>query len=103
VAVGAGRTATLAAGSSAELAAGPDNKRPDAWSNLAKPAQGLGQLVVKDSQSDSPVRLNVARYHAHVVLQPPVALVQIDQSFYNPYNRQEEGTFLFSRQLIHRG
>ena len=71
-------------------------KRLDAWTNLAKPAQGLGQLVVKDSQSDSPVRLNVARYHAHVVLQPPVALVQIDQSFYNPYNRQEEGTFVFS-------
>ena len=42
------------------------------------------------------MRLNVARYHAHVVLQPPVALVQIDQSFYNPYNRQEEGTFVFN-------
>ena len=60
------------------------------------PAQGLGQLVVQDAQADSPVRLNVARYHAHVVLQPPAALVQIDQSFYNPYDRQEEGTFVFS-------
>ena len=62
----------------------------------AKPAQGLGQLVVRDAQSDSPVRLNVASYHAHVVLQPPVALVQIDQSFYNPFGRQEEGTFVFN-------
>lgn len=64
-----------------------------------KPSQGLGQLVVQDAQSASPVRLNVARYHAHVVLQPPVALVQIDQSFYNPYGRQEEGTFVFSLPL----
>src|SRR6185503_12339906 len=47
-------------------------------------SQGLGQLVVQDSQSGSPVRLNIARYHANVVLEPPVALVQIDQSFYNP-------------------
>ena len=71
-------------------------KRLEAWIVSATPAQGLGQLVVKDSQSGSPVRLNVARYHAHVVLQPPAALVQIDQSFYNPYDRQEEGTFVFS-------
>ena len=73
--------------------------RPTTPATPAKPttpAQGLGQLVVQDAQSDSPVRLNVARYHAHVVLQPPVALVQIDQSFYNPYDRQEEGTFVFN-------
>jgi Ca-activated chloride channel family protein len=62
----------------------------------AVPAQGLGQLVVHDPQSGSPVRLNVARYHVHVVLQPPVALVQIDQSFFNPMSRQEEGTFVFN-------
>ena len=79
-----------------ELQQAQRQERLDAWTNLAKPAQGLGQLVVKDSQSGSPVRLNVARYHAHVVLQPPAALVQIDQSFYNPYDRQEEGTFVFS-------
>jgi len=60
------------------------------------PAQGLGQLLIKDAQSDSTRRLNVARYHVNVVLQPPVALVQIDQAFYNPYDRTEEGTFVFN-------
>ncbi len=112
VAVAAGQTVTLDAGRSAELAVEPGKlvsidalgalpqherqQRLDTWTNLARPAQGLGQLVVKDSQAESPVRLSVARYHAHVVLQPPVALVQIDQSFYNPYSRQEEGTFIFN-------
>ncbi len=64
----------------------------------AKPAlsPGLGQLLIQDTQSGSPVRLNVARYHVHVVLQPPVALVQIDQSFYNPFNQQQEGQFVFN-------
>ncbi len=59
-------------------------------------AQGLGQLVTKDAQSESPVRLDIARYHVNVVLQPPVALVQIDQSFFNPYATQQEGTFVFN-------
>jgi hypothetical protein len=58
--------------------------------------QGLGQLVVADPQSGSPVRLNLARYHVNVVLHPPVALVQIDQSFYNPFDFQQEGTFVFN-------
>ena len=39
-----------------------------------RPAQGLGQLVTKDAQSDSPVRLDVQQYHVNVVLKPPVAL-----------------------------
>ncbi len=59
-------------------------------------SQGLGQLIAKDAQSGSPARLEVARYHVNVVLHPPVALVQIDQSFFNPYGRQEEGTFVFN-------
>ncbi|MBI3864975.1 MAG: hypothetical protein HY290_24130, partial [Planctomycetia bacterium] len=58
--------------------------------------QGLGQLVVIDPQSGSPVRLNLARYHVNIVLQPPVALVQIDQSFFNPFATQQEGTFVFN-------
>ena len=66
------------------------------WMASAGKPQGLGQLLIKDVQSGSPRRLNVARYHVHVVLQPPVALVQIDQSFYNPSSRQEEGTFVFN-------
>ncbi len=61
----------------------------------ARAAQGLGQLVVRDS-SGALCRLPIARYHAHVVLHPPVALVQIDQSFYNPLAGQAEGTFVFN-------
>ena len=67
-----------------------------AWTVAPRPAQGLGQLVIRDAQADSPKRLEIARYHVNVVLQPPVALVQIDQSFYDPYWRQEEGTFVFN-------
>lgn len=59
-------------------------------------SQGLGQLVTKDAQSGSDVRLEIARYHVNVVLQPPVALVQIDQSFFNPFPTQQEGTFVFN-------
>jgi len=58
--------------------------------------QGLGQLVVQDAQGGSATRLNISRYHVHVVLQPPVALVQIDQSFYNPLGSQQEGQFVFN-------
>ncbi|MCO6453818.1 MAG: hypothetical protein J5I93_00765, partial [Pirellulaceae bacterium] len=57
---------------------------------------GLGQLLIQDTQADSPIRLNVARYHVNVVLRPPVALIQIDQSFYNPFGSQQQGTFVFN-------
>lgn len=57
--------------------------------------RGMGQLVVTDS-TGSPYPLPVVRYHAHVLLHPPVALVQIDQTFYNPLPSQAEGTFLFN-------
>jgi len=83
-----------------ELASQPlaesEREQIAAWAAHAPRPQGLGQLLIRDAQSDSPVRLNVARYHVHVVLQPPVALVQIDQSFYNPFPRQEEGQFVFN-------
>jgi Ca-activated chloride channel family protein len=71
-------------------------ERLRALAEAPRRAQGLGQLVVNDPQSNSPVRLNLARYHVNVVLHPPVALVQIDQSFYNPYAMQQEGTFVFN-------
>lgn len=61
-----------------------------------RPEQGLGQLVTKDPQSGSSIRLEVAQYHVNVSLQAPLALVQIDQSFFNPHHRQEEGTFIFN-------
>lgn len=61
-----------------------------------QPVTGLGQLIARDPQANSPVRLGIERYHVNVVLQPPVALVQIDQSFLNPYDRDQEGTFVFN-------
>ncbi len=67
-----------------------------AWTKQLPPGQGVGQLLIKDSQEDSGTRLNIARYHAEVVLQPPVALVKLDQSFYNPSSRQQEGEFVFN-------
>ncbi len=67
------------------------------WTKTKKrTTQGMGQLLVEDAQSGSTYRLNIARYHVNIVLQPPVALVQIDQSFYNPFLRQKEGTFVFN-------
>jgi hypothetical protein len=88
----AGRTVGLGVSTGkaavADLSA-EQRKQFNAWSQPPRPAQGMGQLVIQDVQSQSPVRLNVARYHVRMVLQPPVALVEIDQSFYNPYPRQE--------------
>lgn len=66
----------------------------DRLDRVTKPL-GPGQLIV-DSQSESRQRLHIARYHANVVLRPPVALVQIDQTFYNPGGSQAEGTFVFN-------
>ncbi len=63
------------------------------------PPAGIGQLLIQDTQSNSTVRLNVARYHVHAVLKPPVALVQIDQSFYNPFSQQQGGEFVFNLPL----
>lgn len=57
---------------------------------------GVGQLVVADPQGGAAVRLGVARYHVHVVVQPHAALVQIDQTFFNPLPSQVEGTFVFN-------
>ena len=100
------RPATLAAPSVARIAADelavvqPDDadweRSVTAWTE-PPPMQGPGQLIAKDAQTGSPVRMQIARYHVNVVLQPPVALVQIDESFFNPSPwRQEEGTFVFN-------
>ena len=59
-------------------------------------AQGPGQLVIRDARDGTWQRLPIARYHVNVVLHAPVALVQIDQTFYNPYFTQHEGVFLFN-------
>ena len=67
-----------------------------AWAEGAARGQGPGQLVIADAQSGQTRRLNIARYHVNIVLQPPVALVQVDQAFYNDSSRVEEGTFVFN-------
>lgn len=67
-----------------------------AWSTPLPLGQGVGQIMIKDAQGDAATRLNIARYHAEVILQPPVALVKLDQAFYNPSPRQEEGEFIFN-------
>ncbi len=72
----------------------PESAKPAGQHKTA--AQGLGQLVIVDRQSGTWQRLCVARYHTNVVLSAPVALVQIDQTFYNPYDGQEEGTFVLN-------
>ncbi|MFO1095631.1 MAG: VIT and VWA domain-containing protein [Planctomycetaceae bacterium] len=67
-----------------------------AWAQ-PQPRQGPGQLLAREPDSNVTRRLKIARYHVNVVLQPPVALVQIDQSFYNPQDwGQAEGTFVFN-------
>ena len=108
IARGEGATTELAAGHTATWGSATgapmerrelsedDKKEIGPWAELAVTPQGLGQLVVKDTQEGTRQRLNVARYHVNVVLKPPVALVQIDQSFYNPFDRQQEGTFVFN-------
>ena len=62
----------------------------------AEPAQGLGQLVVHDAQVGSPVRLNVASYHARRRATTARGPSPDRQSFYNPFARQQEGTFVFN-------
>ena len=66
-----------------------------AWADMRK-SQGLGRLVVADAQSGQSARMEIARFHANVVIKPPVALVQIDESFYNPASSQQQGTFTFN-------
>ena len=70
--------------------------RLTAWTKPLPPSQGPGQLVITDAQSKSLNRLAIARYHAELVLTPPVALVKLDQAFYNPSSSQLEGEFLFN-------
>ncbi|MGD9644927.1 MAG: VIT domain-containing protein, partial [Pirellulales bacterium] len=71
-------------------------ERIAAWTAAAQPTPGLGQMVVDDPQSERAERLNIARSHVNLVLAPPVALVQLDQSFYNPQYAAREGTFVFN-------
>ncbi len=60
-----------------------------------KRQQDIAQLTANDPTTGLRQRLHVAQYHINVVIDPPVALVQIDQSFYSPFDQQSEGTFVF--------
>lgn len=94
--VASGKTWRLAGkDASIQSLAADEQKRIETWISPPRQNQGPGQLLVEQTLG-KPQRLNIARYHAHVVLQPPVALVQIDQSFFNPFPNQQEGTFVFS-------
>ncbi len=57
---------------------------------------GIGQLLVGEPQSGAAVGLDLAHYHVHVTLRPPVALVQVDQSFINHTDIAREGTYVFN-------
>ncbi|HEX5443029.1 MAG TPA: VIT and VWA domain-containing protein, partial [Pirellulales bacterium] len=70
-----------------------DSDRIAAWIAPPPHAPGLGQLLVRNGRTKAIERLNVARYHVNVVLRPPLALVQIDQAFFNPHAAEREGTF----------
>lgn len=65
------------------------------WAQTAA-NQGVGQLIVRDTITNAWSRLEIARYHVNVVIQAPVALVQVDQSFFNPRGSQSEGTYVFN-------
>jgi hypothetical protein len=67
-----------------------------AWTTPLPPGQGPGQLLITDPQSKARTRLAIARYHAELVLSPPVALVKLDQAFYNLLPTQQEGEFVFN-------
>ncbi|HEX7377716.1 MAG TPA: VIT and VWA domain-containing protein [Pirellulales bacterium] len=65
----------------------------EAVSTAPSPASKLGQLFVRNTRADAFERLPVARLQMHVVLRPPVALVQLDQTFFSPFTDEREGTF----------
>ncbi|MDB5391252.1 MAG: hypothetical protein JWM11_6898, partial [Planctomycetaceae bacterium] len=67
-----------------------------AWTTSLPQGQGPGQLVITDPQSKSQTRLGIARYHAELEIRPPVALVKLDQAFFNPLATQQEGEFIFN-------
>jgi hypothetical protein len=59
-------------------------ERVDASELLRVP--GLPQLIIR-KRSHEITKLSVVRFHAHVVLHPPLALVQIDETFFYPLPR----------------
>ena len=52
-----------------------DRAQPAAAWARPQSRQGPGQLIARDPQSQASPRLEIARYHGSVVLQPPVAVL----------------------------
>jgi hypothetical protein len=73
-----------------------EQARLASWTTPLPPGQGPGQLLISDPQNGSQKRLSIARFHAELELSPPMALVKLDQAFYNPSHRQQEGEFVFN-------
>jgi hypothetical protein len=67
-----------------------------AWTGALPFSQGPGQLVVTDIHGKSPTRLPLVRYRADLVISSPLALVKLDQSFYNPSTEQLQGEYIFN-------
>jgi tetratricopeptide (TPR) repeat protein len=77
-----------------ELPGGPEKwRRTIRQQTEPSPLRGVSRMICRDEETGKTVSLNLSRYHVHVELRPPMALVQIDQSFFNPAAQVREGTF----------
>ena len=63
--------------------------------SLMQSRKALRRAQSKDAATGLTPQLHIARYHVNVVIEPPLAHVQIDQTFYSPFSRSAEGTFHF--------
>jgi len=68
------------------------NKKPDAQAEVA---QSIGRLMVRDSAGREADALEVRELRVHARIDGAVALTEIEQTFFNPTDRQAEGTFYF--------
>ncbi|MFM7846864.1 MAG: VIT and vWA domain-containing protein, partial [Planctomycetota bacterium] len=65
-----------------------------AW-RQQKRTRKLGELTIAPAFGGKPQPLPLVRYHMNVVVRPPLALVQLDQAFFNPDQTVQEGTYQF--------
>ncbi|MBI3831006.1 MAG: VWA domain-containing protein [Planctomycetes bacterium] len=61
----------------------------------SEPQGGIGRLVLRDSSGREADALEVRELRVRVVALGAVALTEIEQTFFNPTDRQAEGTFYF--------
>ncbi len=69
--------------------------RPDGASLIGDVRNGVGRLVLRDEQGreTNPLEVRELKVRAHVV--GPVALTEIEQTFFNHTDTRAEGTFYF--------